>query len=544
MTEPRLTLHGVSYVLPTGKTLFSDLSASFGAQHTGLVGRNGVGKSLLARILAGETAPSSGSVSRAGRVHHLAQDLLQTTSRQTVAALAGLGPVFAALERIEQGSGADCDYELLAERGDTCWNMRQQLQAALHAAQLPGLDGDSCAQQLSCGQAMRVALVGAQLSGTDFLILDEPSNHLDAAHRTALATQLRHWRGGLLLISHDRSLLNAMDCIAELTSSALTFYGGSYDFYLSSKQQQEQAALQTLAQAKLKRDRQERSLHEQHQRQQCQQAAANRAGKNANQAKLLLGTQKARSQATAGRLAQQQTLAREAAQQRVREAAQAIDWQAASIYLHLPPLQELLPPERVVAELAAVQLPWSPHLPAISLCLQGGQRIAITGPNGCGKSTLLRVLAGAIEPLQGRRQMSASLAWLDQRLSGLDDELSVIAQLQQAAPRTPQGLQRMRLAQLGLDASHMDQPCRLLSGGERLKAALACALYRDAAPQMLMLDEPDNHLDLPSQQALQAMLCQYPGTLVLVSHDEALLQALQLTHRLVISAAGWELLAV
>ncbi|CAM4258665.1 ABC-F family ATP-binding cassette domain-containing protein [Comamonas aquatilis] len=540
MTEPRLTLHGVSYVLPTGKTLFSDLSASFAAQRTGLVGRNGMGKSLLARILAGETAPSSGSVARSGRVHYLAQDLLQTNADQTVVTLAGLQPAFDALARIEQGSCADHDYELLAER----WDIRPQLQAALHAAQLPGLDADANVQQLSCGQAMRVALVGAQLSGADFLILDEPSNHLDAAHRSALATQLRHWRGGLLLISHDRSLLNAMDCIAELASNALTFYGGSYDFYLNSKRQQEQAALQTLAQAKLERDRQQRSLHEQHQRQQRQQAAANRAGKNANQAKLLLGTQKARSQATAGRLAQQQTQAREAAQQRVREAAQAIDWQAASIYLHVPPLQELLPPERVVAELAAVQLPWSCQLPAVSLRLQAGQRIAITGPNGCGKSTLLRVLAGEIEPLQGRRQMTTSFAWLDQRLSSLDDELSVIAQLQQAAPRTPQGLQRMRLAQLGLDASHMDQPCRLLSGGERLKAALACVLYRDAAPQMLLLDEPDNHLDLSSQQALQAMLCQYPGTLVLVSHDEALLQALQLTHRLAISEAEWKLLAV
>ncbi|WP_120967734.1 ABC-F family ATP-binding cassette domain-containing protein [Comamonas sp. lk] len=540
MTEPRLTLHGVSYVLPTGKTLFSDLSASFGAQRTGLVGRNGVGKSLLARILAGETAPSSGSVARSGRVHYLAQDLLQTNADQTVATLASLQPTFDALARIEQGSCADHDYELLAER----WDIRPQLQAALHAAHLTGLHADAPTRQLSCGQAMRVALVGAQLSGADFLILDEPSNHLDAAHRSALAMQLRHWRGGLLLISHDRSLLNAMDCMAELASNALTFYGGSYDFYLNSKRQQEQAALQTLTQAKLERDRQERSLHEQQQRQQRQQAAANRAGKNANQAKLLLGTQKARSQATAGRLAQQQTQAREAAQQRVREAAQSIDWQAASIYLHVPPLQELLPPERVVTALDAVQLPWSSQLPAVSLRLQAGQRIAITGPNGCGKSTLLRVLAGEIEPLQGRRQMTASFAWLDQRLSSLDDELSVITQLQQAAPRTPQGLQRMRLAQLGLNASHMDQPCRLLSGGERLKAALACALYRDAAPQMLLLDEPDNHLDLPSQQALQAMLCQYPGTLVLVSHDEALLQALQLTHRLAISEAGWELLAV
>lgn len=538
MTEPRLTLHGVSYVLPTGKTLFSDLSASFGAQRTGLVGRNGVGKSVLARILAGLAAPSSGSVTAVGRVHYLAQDLLSSACHQTVAALAGLQPVFAALERIEQGSCADADFERLAER----WDIRQQLQAALHAAQLPGLEAESSAQQLSCGQAMRVALIGAQLSGANFLILDEPSNHLDGAHREALARQLRHWRGGLLLISHDRTLLNAMDSIAELSASALSIYGGSYDFYLNSKQQQEQAAVQTLAHAKLERDRQERSLREQHEQQRRRQAAANKAGKNANQAKLLLGTKKARSQTTAGRLALQHGQAREAAQQRVQAAAQAIDWQAGSIHLHAPPLTERLPPERVVASLDAVQLPRGPQQAAISLRLQAGQRIAITGPNGCGKSTLLQVLAGEIAPLKGRRQVAASFAWLDQRLGALNDELSVLAQLQQAAPRTPQGVQRMRLAQLGLDASHMDQPCLGLSGGERLKAALACALYQDAAPQMLLLDEPDNHLDLPSLQALEAMLCQYQGTLVVVSHDESLLQALQLTHRLSYSETGWELL--
>ncbi len=541
MTEPRLTLNSVSYTLPQGRPLFSSLNASFGTQRTGLVGRNGVGKSVLARILAGELAPTRGSVSRQGRLHYLAQNPLTHNPLQSVAALAGVEDALQALQRIEQGSVNPQDYELLAER----WDLPQQFQQRLQDIGLPALSPDMPARQLSGGQAMRVALMGARLAQADFLILDEPSNHLDAASRAALAQELAQWRGGLLLISHDRSLLQIMDSIAELSPSAITTYGGSYAFYEQAQGQQTQNLQAELARLKLERARAQQALRTQQERQQRKQSRGDKLGKNSNQAKILLDFGKERAQGTSGKLAAQHAAGREALNDSVREAAQAlgqqVDWQTSSIHWHLPEGIAAPGSARLVAELTGVQLPLvAPHQP-IDLQLHAGDRIALCGPNGCGKSTLLQVLAGQLEPLAGQRHMHLPFAMLDQTQSQLQPGLSVLAQLQFNSPRTPESLQRMRLAQLGLGAEHIDLPAEQLSGGERLKAAMACALYRDEPAQCLLLDEPDNHLDLPSLQALESVLSQYPGTLVIVSHDETLLQALNLTHRLNFKNGCWEL---
>lgn len=547
MTQASLTLNSVSFALPNGRQLFSSLSASFGTQRTALVGRNGVGKSVLARILAGELAPGSGTVSRTGRIHHLPQNPLDRHPKQSIAALAGLEAALQALERIEQGSCEAQDFELLADR----WELRQQFQAQLAQIGLPQLSPETPASQLSGGQAMRVALLGARLAQADFLILDEPSNHLDASSRAALAAELAQWRGGLLLISHDRVLLDAMDCIAELTASAINIYGGSYAFYEQAQRQQAQNAAGELARLKLERSRAELALRTQQERQARKQSRGDKLGKSGNQAKILLDFGKERAQSSSGKLATQHAATHDALNQSVREAAQALqqqtDWQASAVHWHLPELSTSRA-DRIVAELHDVQLPYMPRLASaltpIHLQLRAGQRLAVCGPNGCGKSTLLQVLAGQLPPLQGERRAHIPFALLDQRQSLLRPELSVLQQLQAASPRTPESLQRMRLAQLGLDARHMEQPSSQLSGGERLKAAMACALYRDEPAQLLLLDEPDNHLDLPSLKALEAMLRQYPGTLVIVSHDETLLQALDLTHRLELTAGHWSLEAV
>lgn len=536
MTEPRLTLHGVSFALPGGSALFTGLSDSFGATRTALVGRNGAGKSVLARILAGELAPSAGRCERLGTLHFVTQQAALPRPGQTVAGLAGLEGPLQALRNIENGSCAAEDFELLAER----WDLRERLQAALQQHGLPPLPPETPASQLSCGQAMRVALIGAQLADADFLLLDEPGNHLDQAGRQALAQFIARWPRGLLLISHDRALLRCMERIVELAPHGLHSYGGNYDFYLQARRQSLQAAQARLAQRKLERTRQEHAMRVQQERQQRKSARGDKAGQQANQARILLDRQKQRAQDSAGKLAQQHATAWQALDRHVRQAWQQMD-APPSIHLHLP--SQAVQTPRIVAELREVRLP---HLQAtepapIDWRLQAGHRIAVTGPNGCGKSTLLQVLAGTLPPLQGQCLRHAPHAFLDQRLQLLRPECTVLELLQAASPATAEAEQRMRLAQLGLSAPQLATPSARLSGGERLKAALACALYADEPAALLLLDEPDNHLDLASIEALEQMLSQYRGTLVLVSHDEELLQRLQLTHRLEATDKGWQL---
>ncbi|TDR41521.1 ATPase subunit of ABC transporter with duplicated ATPase domains [Tahibacter aquaticus] len=534
MTNPLLALESATVVLPDGRTLFSALDYAFDQRPTALVGRNGVGKSVLARVLAGQLPLTTGRCLRSGSVHYLPQQIDQA-AHASVAALAGVAAPLAALAQIEAGSADPVHFDTLAER----WNLRRELHSELALAGLAHLRAETPAQTLSGGEAMRVALVGAQLSAADFLILDEPSNHLDRPNRLALLAQLQRWPRGLLVISHDRQLLQGMSHTLELSPSGLRSYGGGYAFYAQCKAEERAAAVAQLEQRKTERRREELALREQRERQERRQANGNREAREANQAKILLGLRKDRSEDSAGKLRLQQAQRREIVSERVREAAQQVE-KAASVTLHAQ--GAATPAQRRVAQLDAVDLPFvAPALRRIDLLLGGRQRIAVSGPNGCGKSTLLKVLAGLLPPLRGTRQAWLRPAYLDQHLAGLDPQQSTLQQLTAANHSAGEDVLRTYLAQLDLDAQRILLPSGLLSGGERLKAALACALYADPPAQWLLLDEPGNHLDLASLQALEAMLQQYPGALAVVSHDEAFLDRLGLTHRLQATAQGWRM---
>ncbi len=198
--------------------------------------------------------------------------------------------------------------------------------------------------------------------------------------------------------------------------------------------------------------------------------------------------------------------------------------------------------QRRVAELEEVDLPFLPAATRrVSLTLTGQQRVGVVGPNGCGKSTLLKLLAGQLQPLAGRCAVHVESAYLDQQLAGLLPQRSTIEQMLAANHTAGEAALRTRLALLDLDAQKVTAPSGLLSGGERLKAALACALYADPPAQLLLFDEPSNHLDLPSVQAVETMLRGYQGALVVVSHDDVFLASLGLTHRLAATSDGWKL---
>ena len=534
MTHPILALDGVSLNLPDGRVLFSHLHHGFDLRRTGLVGRNGVGKSMLARLLAGELAPSAGRVVRGGRVAYLSQ---QAGSGQaaSVAELAGIAAVTEALARIEAGSVDPRDFDTVGEH----WDIGARLRQGCQAHGLPQLTLDTPVAALSGGEAMRVALVGATLFDPDFLILDEPSNHLDAEGRAALLRQLQAWDKGLLVISHDRELLNAMDCIVELSADGLRAYGGNYAFYEAARRQEQEAAQDALGHARQELRRDEAARRTQRERLARRQARGNRDARDANQAAILLGRGKDRSEGSAGRLRQQHEAARSGQVERLREAAQRVAADAA-VRIHAAAVDSAS--QRRVARLEAVVLPWvAPPLDRIDLTLTGRQRVGLVGPNGSGKSTLLKVQAGRLDPLAGVRSLPAHVAYLDQGLGSLDPRRSTLDQLLDVNRGAGQDLLRTWLVQLGLGAGAVTRPAGLLSGGERLKAALACALYADPPPALLLLDEPSNHLDLAALAALEAMLNGYQGALVVASHDRVFLERIGLTHRLAALDGGWRL---
>ncbi|WP_140720013.1 ATP-binding cassette domain-containing protein [Pseudomonas sp. Hp2] len=523
MQVPSLTLDGVAFHLADGRCLFSDIHLHLDATPTGLVGRNGVGKSVLARILAGQLAPSRGRRSAQGRVRYLPQQVA-VAAGASVADLAGMGPVVAALARIEAGSADPADFEAVGER----WDIRRELATALRMQDLPEWEPGHPAALLSGGEAMRVALAGAWLAGADLLILDEPSNHLDRAQRERLRRRLADWPGGLLVVSHDRTLLEDMRQIVELSPQGLRCHGGGYGAYAEAAARASAAAQAELDRQRAGLRRVERERQQAHQRMQRRQARGRQEGHEANQAPILLGLSKSRSEASQGR--QQALQDRALAQQRdaVREAASQAPPERPVVLWPPRPLQR-----RRTAVLQGARLPFGPHAAhPLDLVLEAGRRIAVCGGNGRGKSTLLRMLAGRLMPAEGTCEVPVARAWLDQYLGGIDARLAPLSLLRDANPALPEADLWLRLVLLGLAAEALERPCASLSGGERLKVALACAIYAAEPAELLLLDEPANHLDLPSRQALEAMLQDYPGTLVVVSHDEALLERLALDGRL------------
>ncbi|ALL39979.1 ABC-F family ATP-binding cassette domain-containing protein [Serratia marcescens] len=532
--SPYFVLHQLTCQFADGETLFGPLDLAFDRQRCGLVGRNGVGKTQLLRLIAGLDQPGNGHVESHAALAYVAQQP-EIAADTTLAQLLGYGEAFAALARLEQGRPLADDIDRLEGR----WDLNDRLQNAFAAAGLPAFDPLRSASSLSGGERMRASLCGALLGEADFLLLDEPTNHLDSAGRAWLYQQLDQWRGGLLIASHDRQLLGRMQRIVELTPGALRSYGGNYEDYRRQRDTEQQAARADLEHAREERRRTRARQQKEHDMSQRRSAQTLRVVDTLNIASFERVAYKSAAKESLGTLRKQHQDRRDSLDAAVREAYQRVEEE--------PPVLLALPGSEVSANkqvlvLERLQLPFV-SAPPLDLRIDGPMRVALTGPNGCGKSTLLKTLLGQLTALSGHCHCPLSTAYLDQTLSQLDPGLSVMEHLGLQDSPLAEGALRTRLAQLQLGADRIALPLGSLSGGERLKAALACALWRRQPAQLLLLDEPTNHLDLASSLAIETALADFPGAMLVVSHDEDFLQALRPTHRLNRQADGWRLQA-
>jgi ATPase subunit of ABC transporter with duplicated ATPase domains len=283
-----ITLDGLSYKTPDGRSLFDNLTLAFGAERTGLVGRNGVGKTTLLRLMLAELTPTSGAVSVRGRVGVLRQALAPPPGA-VLADVLGVAEPLARLARIEAGEGTEADF------AEADWTLEARLEAALAQVGLAGLDAKRPARSLSGGQATRAALAGVLLQEPDVILLDEPTNNLDTAARALVADFLAGWKGGAVVVSHDRALLRQMDRIVELTSLGAKIYGGGYDLYAERRAEEEAAAERDLVQAERAVARVEREAQAAREKKARRDAAGRRFAAKGSEPKILLDAQAERA---------------------------------------------------------------------------------------------------------------------------------------------------------------------------------------------------------------------------------------------------------
>lgn len=503
--------------------IFSQLSATLQAGLTGLVGRNGQGKSVLMALLAQSLPPTEGSIQWFAPFYWVQQ--LERLQGLRLADALGVGWLYDSWQYIQAG---EADAEDLARLEDH-WHLPALWEQTLQEAGLH-LPLSTYAEQLSGGEQTRLALCRAFLQTDHYLLLDEPSNHLDTQGRQWLLDKLLKHPAGGLLASHDRSLLENVERILELDQHGLQEYGGNYTFYKTTRDQQLAATEQQLAQFKRTREQQKReqqaSLEKAAQRRQ-QGENERRSG---SQSTLLLDARKNRAEAGLGKLKQQH-------QQRREQLSQALSATQARLEQLKPQALRFathLAPQQLCLHLADLQLPYVQRQ-TLTLTVHQGERWHIKGPNGSGKSTLLKVIAGLATARAGSCEVHGRCTYLDQHFSLLDPQTSALDNLKRLHPECSETQLRTELAGLRLRGDKALQAVHTLSGGERLKVALLAVLVGEIAPALLLLDEPDNHLDLDSRILLEQTLADYAGAILVVSHDEAFVEAIGVTHYLSLS---------
>lgn len=512
-------IQSLTYVHPDKEVLFRDVSFVINkGEKIALIGDNGSGKSTLIQLIAGQQLPSKGQIVCPEALYYVPQHFGQFNG-QTVAQALQIEPKIQALHAILQGDVTADNFTALADD----WGIEERTVAALSAWGLDGLPLSHPMHLLSGGEKTRVFLAGIEIYAPSFVLMDEPTNHLDDKGRERLYRWVRGTAATLLIVSHDRKLLNLLSVTYELSAVGVTYYAGNYDFYKEQKELAVGTLQARLAEKEKELQKVRKQAREVAERQQKHNTRGEKLSTQKRVSRMAMNTLRDKAEKSTTRLSgvhedKIQSLSEAASKLRISLPdikTMKVDFNSSSLHVG----KILVTAKEMNYTYQGVALWQSP----LNFVIKSGERIHLKGGNGSGKTTLLKLITGALEPTEGTLICAEGLSsvYLDQEYSLVCDDLSVLEQLSSFNSKLYDHELKTILNRFLFPASAWDKKCACLSGGEKMKLSLCCLMVNTHTPDIFILDEPTNNIDIRSMEILTATLKDYRGILLLVSHDSS-----------------------
>ena len=534
----------LAYEFSNGNTLFEGLSFSFNSHIYGLVGPNGVGKSTFLKLLTRELFPSHGNTVVNGTLAVLPQIPygmgLEEVNRKTVVEILGIQATIAALEQVEAGKISEETLDLINQD----WDLADRVRNIFDSLGIGYLTLDCPVHRLSGGELVKVHLAKIILLSPSIVLLDEPTNNLDREGRGALYEFIKTWKKCMIVVSHDRNLLSQVENIVELSNQGLQFYGGNYDFYTREREKESHSLEQKLQTARQEQKKQKRELQNSLERQQRRMEQGQKHAREGGIPKVMAGNLKRKAQSTLTKLKDVQENRLSNVQSEVKALRDQIK-ERNQIHINIP--EVALPLRKEILELREFNFRYPNSeeflfVEPITYTLVGPKRIQIVGSNGAGKSTLAKLLIQSIKmgadkvlgEIRGTIQLKTDrVSYLDQKSEILGENTqTLLGSFSDLTPHLSETERRTRLKRFLFDQEAISKQIWTLSGGEQMRAALACVLFSETPPELLILDEPTNNLDLDSIERIESALTHFGGAIVVISHDLKFLENIGATERL------------
>ncbi len=517
-----LIVQNVSYIHPNRELLFDNLTFTL-PRHAkaALVGDNGSGKSTLLKLIAGELLPTKGQIIATESPYYIPQ-IFGQYDHLTIAEALHISHKLRALHEILNGQVTELNMEILNDD----WTIEERCREALQNWDLPDINLYQSMKQLSGGQKTKVLLAGIEVHRPSFILLDEPSNHLDIDSRKKLYDAIADTSATLLAVSHDRNLLGLLNTVYECNKGKLSTYGGDFVFYMEQKEIENHAWQHRIQSQEKEIRKAKEKERENAERQQKMDARGKKKQEKAGVARIMMNSLRNQAEQSSSKMKAVHNekisgLSKELTELRAqRPDSDKMKFDFDNSKLHSGKI--LFQGENINHVYKDTAL-WPKNL---HFQIKSGDRISLSGKNGSGKTTLINILLGQLAPTQGQiSRKTDHIVYIDQDYSLINNSISVYEQAQtfnQAAWQEHEI--KIRLNRFLFDKGTWDKSCATLSGGERMRLALCCLTVWREAPEVIILDEPTNNLDIQNTDILTTAIKDYQGTLLVVSHDAYFLE--------------------